>query len=122
MGIIASVDWGLVDRGSARSTEWTMERSDVGTTGRLLFSVKSALAKPACGYGFKRLVGYTDAFMYGLRRGDIPTGGNLTKVSTYSNSNDTTRHKQHGVRHTEQSRQHNTGSRVTGRAQLPAFN
>ena len=44
-----------------------MERSDVGTTGRLLFSVKSALAKPACGYGFKRLVGYTDAFMYGLR-------------------------------------------------------
>ena len=30
MGIIASVDWGLVDRGSARSTEWTMERSDVG--------------------------------------------------------------------------------------------
>ena len=38
--------------------------------------------------------------MYGLRRGDIPTGGNLTKVSTYSNSNDTTIHKQHGVRHT----------------------
>lgn len=59
---------------------------------------------------------------FALRRGDIPTGGNLTKVSTYSNSNDTTRHKQHGVRHTEQSRQHNTGSRVTGRAQLPAFN
>jgi hypothetical protein len=26
----------------------------------------------------------TRTFMYGLRRGDIPTGGNLTKVSTYS--------------------------------------
>jgi len=74
-----------------------MERSDVGTKGRLLFSVKSALAKPAAVTVSPQWVTRFTDFHVGLRRGDIPTGGNLTKVSTYSNSNDTTRHKAYGT-------------------------
>jgi hypothetical protein len=48
MGIIASVDRGLVDglRTLNRMDDGALRPSDVGTTGRLLFSVKSALAKP----------------------------------------------------------------------------
>ena len=100
MGIIASVDRGLVDglRTLNRMDDGALRRRDDRPT-----AVQRQIgARETClRLRFHRMwvTRFTD-FHVGLRRGDIPTGGNLTKVSTYSNSNETTTHNVQTARRT----------------------
>jgi hypothetical protein len=118
MGIIASVDRGLVDglRTLNRMDDGALRRRDDRPT-----AVQRQIgARETClRLRFHRMcvTRFTD-FHVGLRRGDIPTGGNLTKVSTYSNSNDTTRHKAYGTPNSRDNTTRDHGTRTAPRFQL----